>query len=98
MKQALLVAAICEFGGSVLMGAGVVGTIRKGIADISRFENDPDIFAYGMLWWVAACSGAPERGRPCWEQGPAPAGAWGGLHAPPAACKRPASQRVPSPQ
>ena len=34
MKQALLVAAICEFGGSVLMGAGVVGTIRKGIADI----------------------------------------------------------------
>lgn len=98
MKQALVVAAICEFGGSVLMGerwvprggwrrlrcmhtcavhtcaatlpcvgprlahaettcalpcpagAGVVGTIRKGIADLSFFVNDPDIFAYGMLW------------------------------------------------
>jgi sodium-dependent phosphate transporter len=47
VKQALLVAAVCEFGGSVLMGAGVVGTIRKGIAKLSAFENDPDIFAYG---------------------------------------------------
>ncbi|PSC76970.1 sodium phosphate symporter [Micractinium conductrix] len=49
MKQAVVVAAICEFGGSVLMGAGVVGTMRKGIAKLSAFENDPDIFAYGML-------------------------------------------------
>ncbi|KAI7845415.1 hypothetical protein COHA_000968 [Chlorella ohadii] len=49
MKQALVVAAICEFGGSVLMGAGVVGTVRKGIADLNYFVNDPDIFAYGML-------------------------------------------------
>lgn len=49
MKQAILVAAVCEFGGSVLMGAGVVGTMRKGIAKLSAFENDPDVFAYGML-------------------------------------------------
>ena len=47
VKQAILVAAVCEFGGSVLMGAGVVGTIRKGIAKLSAFENDPDIFAAG---------------------------------------------------
>ena len=45
VKQAVVVAAICEFGGSVLMGAGVVGTMRKGIAKLSAFENDPDIFA-----------------------------------------------------
>jgi sodium-dependent phosphate transporter len=49
MKQALVVAAICEFGGSVLMGAGVVGTVRKGIADLSYYTSSPDIFAYGML-------------------------------------------------
>jgi sodium-dependent phosphate transporter len=53
VKQALVVAAICEFGGSVLMGAGVVSTIRKGIADLDAFKTDPGVFAYGMLWCVS---------------------------------------------
>lgn len=49
MKQALVVAAICEFTGSVLMGAGVTSTIRSGIANLNYFLDKPDILAYGML-------------------------------------------------
>ncbi|PSC68172.1 Phosphate-repressible phosphate permease isoform A [Micractinium conductrix] len=49
MKQALLVATICEFGGAVLMGSGVTDTIRNQIADVDAFEEKPDVFAYGML-------------------------------------------------
>lgn len=49
LKQAVLVASVCEFGGAVLLGSGVTDTIRKGIADISYYEDTPDLLAYGML-------------------------------------------------
>lgn len=39
----------------MLMGAGVVSTIRKGIADLDAFKTDPGVFAYGMLWCVSHC-------------------------------------------
>ncbi|KAL4434398.1 hypothetical protein ABPG75_000839 [Micractinium tetrahymenae] len=46
MKQAL---AICEFGGAVLLGAGVTNTIRSNIANLSYYTNKPDLYMYGML-------------------------------------------------
>lgn len=49
MKQAIVVAAICEFAGAVLMGAGVTTTIRSGIANLNYYINKPDVLAYGML-------------------------------------------------
>ncbi|KAI3429392.1 hypothetical protein D9Q98_005487 [Chlorella vulgaris] len=54
MKQAILIGAICEFGGAVLMGSGVSATISNQIADVSAFTEKPDVFAYGMLCSLAA--------------------------------------------
>lgn len=54
MRQALLVAAIFEFLGAVLMGAGVSDTIRSGITNIEFFIPRPDILAYGasLPCWI----------------------------------------------
>jgi hypothetical protein len=49
LKQAIVIAAVCEFTGAVLMGAGVASTIRSGIADLNAFLDKPDLLAYGML-------------------------------------------------
>ncbi|PSC75765.1 sodium phosphate symporter [Micractinium conductrix] len=49
MKQALLIASICEFGGAVLLGAGVTNTIRGGIANLDYYKSKPDLYMYGML-------------------------------------------------
>lgn len=49
MKKALALAAICEFGGAVLMGSAVTDTIRGQIADVDAFVQKPDVLAYGQL-------------------------------------------------
>lgn len=49
LKQAIIIAAIFEFGGAVLVGGGVADTLRKGIIDPSGFANQPEILALGML-------------------------------------------------
>lgn len=49
MKQAIVVAGICEFVGAVLMGSGVTSTIRSGIANLNYYLDKPDVLAYGML-------------------------------------------------
>ena len=58
LKQAILIAAIFEFAGAVLVGSQVTRTISKGIVDISLFtpENGINIenFIYGMLISVVA--------------------------------------------
>lgn len=45
VRQALAIAALCEFGGAVLMGSGVTETIRDQVADLSYFVNKPDMCA-----------------------------------------------------
>lgn len=49
LKQAVLIAAIFEFGGAVLVGGNVTNTIRKGILDVHAFETMPEVLAVGML-------------------------------------------------
>ena len=49
MPQALLVAAICEFSGAVLLGSGVTDTIKGGIAKPATFAATPDLFLYGFF-------------------------------------------------
>ena len=49
LRQAVLVAAVCEFGGSMLLGSGVTSTIRKGIAKPEAYVYSPDLLMYGML-------------------------------------------------
>lgn len=41
VKQALIVASICEFCGAVFMGSGVTETIRDQIADLTYFQQKP---------------------------------------------------------
>ena len=48
VRQAVMLAAVFEFAGAVLMGSNVAKTIRKGIADASCFEDNPGLMIYGM--------------------------------------------------
>tara|TARA_Y100000389_G_scaffold48442_1_gene43711 strand:+ start:1161 stop:2825 length:1665 start_codon:yes stop_codon:yes gene_type:complete len=48
IKQAVVLASIFEFSGAVLMGSNVSKTIRKGIADVSCYDDNPGLLIYGM--------------------------------------------------
>mmetsp|Transcript_23552 Transcript_23552/g.66059 ORF Transcript_23552/g.66059 Transcript_23552/m.66059 type:complete len:566 (-) Transcript_23552:70-1767(-) len=48
VRQAVMLAAVFEFAGAVLMGSNVAKTIRKGIADAGCFEDNPGLMIYGM--------------------------------------------------
>jgi len=48
-KQAILIAAIFEFLGAVLVGSHVSDTLRKGIIDPAGFNGQPELLAAGML-------------------------------------------------
>ena len=62
LRDAVAIAAVCEFSGAVLMGGAVTETIRKGIADVAAYEGEPEVLMYGMmcvllavgLWLVVA--------------------------------------------
>ncbi|CAN0424093.1 unnamed protein product [Pylaiella littoralis] len=49
IKQAVVLAGIFEFLGAVFLGSHVTKTIRKGIADIECFEDNPGILMYGNM-------------------------------------------------
>ncbi|RMZ92009.1 hypothetical protein DV736_g737, partial [Chaetothyriales sp. CBS 134916] len=49
MLQAMLVATVCEFGGAVLAGSRVSGTIKNNIIPASAFESNPSVLMLGML-------------------------------------------------
>ncbi len=49
IRQALLVAAVFEFGGAVLAGGEVTSTIRRGIIDSSFVVDEPELLIFGML-------------------------------------------------
>ena len=43
IKQAVVIACICETLGAVMLGSNVAKTIRKGIADVDCFEDNPGL-------------------------------------------------------
>ena len=49
IRQAILIAAIFEFLGSVLSGGEVTNTIKGGLIDPQLFLNDPTVLINGML-------------------------------------------------
>ena len=72
VKQAIAIAAVCEFGGAVLMGLGVTATISSGIADAGAFGTKPDVLAYGMACsllasgtWLVRGARRRRSGSPC---------------------------------
>ena len=52
LKQAVVLAAIFETSGAILMGGHVTNTIRKGIADYQCFEDNPYVLMYGCMWVI----------------------------------------------
>ena len=52
LKQDVVLAAIFETAGAVLMGSHVTDTIRKGIADYKCFEDDAYLLMYGCMWVI----------------------------------------------
>ncbi|KAG8830155.1 Na+/Pi symporter, partial [Serendipita sp. 399] len=49
MRQAMIIASFCEFGGAVLVGARVADTIRSKIIAVDRFREQPEVLMLGML-------------------------------------------------
>jgi solute carrier family 20 (sodium-dependent phosphate transporter) len=49
LKQAVLVAAIFEFLGALLLGASVTNTVRNKIFDVDLYEDEPEILLLGMF-------------------------------------------------
>ena len=54
LKQAVVLAAIFETAGAILMGNHVTNTIRKGIADYKCFEDEGYLLMYGCMWVILA--------------------------------------------
>jgi len=53
---AVVLAAICNFCGAVLVGSNVADTVRKGIIDTQAFTDDPRMLAHGMLCALLAAA------------------------------------------
>ncbi|EXJ15961.1 inorganic phosphate transporter [Imhoffiella purpurea] len=49
VRQAILIAAICEFAGAFIAGGNVTSTIRSGIIDSASMAGHPEMLVYGML-------------------------------------------------
>ena len=49
LRNAIIVAAIFEFGGAMLVGGSVTNTIRKGIVDVQAVGSDPMIISTRLL-------------------------------------------------
>jgi len=55
-RQAVLVAAIAEFAGALLVGGHVSDTVRKGMVDPNLFADVPMHLVYGMISALIAAS------------------------------------------
>ena len=56
IRRAIIVAAIFEFGGAMLVGGTVTKTIRKGIVDMDALGGDPMVIAVGMTCCLLAAA------------------------------------------
>lgn len=56
LKWAIVIAAIMETLGAILLGGSVSSTISGGVAKPDAFKSTPDVFAYGMLCALSAAA------------------------------------------
>ncbi|KAL2609408.1 hypothetical protein R1flu_027981 [Riccia fluitans] len=49
LRQSVIIAAIFEFTGAMLLGRVSTTILASGIADITAFEDHPEVYAYGMV-------------------------------------------------
>ncbi|KAG0360214.1 hypothetical protein BG005_011194 [Podila minutissima] len=55
LKQAVLIASVCEFLGAFLMGSSTADTIKGGLIDVQLFESQPELL---LLLMVCALVGS----------------------------------------
>ncbi len=60
----VLIAAIFEFGGAMVLGRVSTSTISGGIANTSAFTDEPAAYAYGMV--IALAVGFLWQGWACY--------------------------------
>ena len=53
---AVVLAAVCNFCGAVLVGSHVTDTVRKGIIETQAFTHDPRMLAHGMVCAMLAAA------------------------------------------
>lgn len=56
LRGAIIVAAVFEFGGAMLVGGSVTNTIKNGIVDVAAVGGDPFVFAVGMTSCLLAAA------------------------------------------
>ncbi len=53
VRQIVILAAICEFAGAMLLGSSVTSTLAGSISNVSYFKAQPGVLMYGMLTALA---------------------------------------------
>lgn len=53
VRQIVILAAICEFAGAMLLGSSVTNTLAGSISNVSYFKAQPYVLMYGMLTALA---------------------------------------------
>lgn len=56
LKQAMLIASVCEFSGSIAVGSRVADTIRTKIVDPHLFDKAPEVLLLAMMCTILASS------------------------------------------
>ncbi|KAG0322063.1 hypothetical protein BG000_003038 [Podila horticola] len=68
LKQAVLIASVCEFLGAFLMGSETADTIKGGLIDVSLFSDQPELLMLAMVCALVGSSTwvlfASSRGLP----------------------------------
>ena len=49
LRQAVMIASVCEFCGAFFLGAAVTSTVRSKIFDVDLYENEPEVLMFGMF-------------------------------------------------
>jgi phosphate/sulfate permease len=49
LRQAVMIASVCEFGGAFFLGAAVTSTVRNKIFDVELFTQEPEVLMFGMF-------------------------------------------------
>lgn len=53
VRQIIVLAAICEFAGAMLLGSSVTSTLAGSISNVTYFKTQPGVLMYGMLTALA---------------------------------------------
>lgn len=56
MKQAMAIASVCEFSGSVAVGERVADTVRKKIVDPHHYDGSPQVLLLAMMCTIVGSS------------------------------------------